>query len=375
MHNVGDDAILCALVKGLRARGHSDLTVLSFDPVFTSRKFQVDTLPEFRLNPLRAIWAIWHSDILIIGGGGLLQDIGKNYIFLLLKTMIAKLSSSNVIICAVGVSPLYTRLGIWITRSIVNLADLVTVRDSESLYLLKSIGIRRKVHVTGDLVLTLPNPDPIEGEKTLKDVGISTSSNQKLIGISLRPWFLPQHYRNGEEIFSCFLGKFADGINKVINLYDVKLVILPFYYKQDRKVGEALLSMVNNSDETCVFCDRELDHFEIAGIIANLDMLIGMRLHSIIFASMSGIPSISISYLSKVSSYMKQINCTEWDIPIAAFESNLLVEKTSDILVDLKSAGTNVRENFERIRRNSMENFVILDELLAAHLCDNARFL
>ena len=47
---------------------------------------------------------------------------------------------------------------------------------------------------------------------------------------------------------------------------------------------------------------------EMLAIIANLDLLIGMRLHSLIFAAQNAVPMLGLSYDPKVAAFMKSID-------------------------------------------------------------------
>ncbi len=71
--NTGDEAILAALTDELRRR-YPDvrLTVLSAVPEATARQYGVEAIPRWSLP---AIWrALRGADLLISGGGGLIQD-------------------------------------------------------------------------------------------------------------------------------------------------------------------------------------------------------------------------------------------------------------------------------------------------------------
>jgi Uncharacterized conserved protein len=65
--NAGDEAILEAIARELKARGHQVLA-LSGDPRCTREEHGIRAA--HRLNPL----ALLQADLWLLGGGGLLQD-------------------------------------------------------------------------------------------------------------------------------------------------------------------------------------------------------------------------------------------------------------------------------------------------------------
>ena len=69
--NFGDETILKVLVDKLKEE-NADITVLSLNPEKTKALHKVKTVKSFDL--LRVITTIMKSDVLISGGGSLLQD-------------------------------------------------------------------------------------------------------------------------------------------------------------------------------------------------------------------------------------------------------------------------------------------------------------
>ena len=72
--NAGDEAMLTAIVKSLRKTEASvDLTVISGNPQSTATKHLVNSVHRF--SPLEIYSAVANCDLLISGGGSLLQSL------------------------------------------------------------------------------------------------------------------------------------------------------------------------------------------------------------------------------------------------------------------------------------------------------------
>ena len=72
--NAGDEAMLTAIIKSLRSTETAvELNVISGDPVGTAARHRVASIHRF--NPLEIVPALAGCDLLISGGGSLLQDV------------------------------------------------------------------------------------------------------------------------------------------------------------------------------------------------------------------------------------------------------------------------------------------------------------
>ncbi|MDR0424568.1 MAG: polysaccharide pyruvyl transferase family protein, partial [Clostridiales Family XIII bacterium] len=73
-NNIGDESILTAVVDSLRAKlPDIEITVLSQNPANTSEKHSVRAAD--RKSPAAIMGAVRRCDLLISGGGSLLQDV------------------------------------------------------------------------------------------------------------------------------------------------------------------------------------------------------------------------------------------------------------------------------------------------------------
>ena len=71
--NAGDEAMLCAIIDAIRKEeADAHITVISGNPKETSKKHNINAVGTF--SALGILKAIAHSDLVISGGGSLLQD-------------------------------------------------------------------------------------------------------------------------------------------------------------------------------------------------------------------------------------------------------------------------------------------------------------
>jgi polysaccharide pyruvyl transferase WcaK-like protein len=80
----------------------------------------------------------------------------------------------------------------------------------------------------------------------------------------------------------------------------------------DDRIITREISQIMAKGKTVKIVDRTLSSSELVHLIAQGDLVIGMRLHSLIAAATMGVPSIAINYHPKVRSFMESIGAGKW---------------------------------------------------------------
>lgn len=296
--NMGDEAVLSSIVEGLRQiLPDIDIVVLSANVAKTGEIHKVKAINR---NSIREVArCIKHSDILISGGGSLLQDVtSKRSVFYYLGVILmGLLFRKPVMIFAQGIGPLTSNLSRFLVQLILNRVSIISVRDEESAKLLMELGIKNSlINVTADPVFNLEPPSDEEVDELVSYEGIS--SNDRWVGISIREW-------KGLSTYREHLARAADYI---IDRYQAKVVLIPMHISDDFKESEIIKNMMKN--EVKIIKGKYTPR-EIMGLIKKLDIVIGMRLHALIFSARMGIPFIGISYDPKVDSLIKLMGQSE----------------------------------------------------------------
>lgn len=255
------------------------IMVLSADPARTMREHSgVQAVPRNRI--LSVISALRSADLFVSGGGSLFQDAtsARSPYYYLGVLRLAQMLKRKTMVYAQGVGPLI-RPGI--RRSVsraFNKAGVITVRDSESKALLLEIGVTREVHVAADPSF-LVEPDLAAADRVIEEAGLA---GRHLVGIALRPW--PGHEQ--------WLDEAARGIVDVCRELGAQAAFIPMQESEDAAVGDAAPIL------------RHEGIPEVAkGLIARCELVVGMRLHSLIFAAGAGVPFVPIAYDPKVSAF------------------------------------------------------------------------
>ena len=142
--NIGDESILRTLVSSLREHiPDCSLTVLSHNPASTREKYGVEAVD--RMSPMAILRAVKKCDMLISGGGSLLQDVtsSKSLHYYLSIIRCAEFFHKKVFIYSQGIGPIDRPGNRRAAAAALKRADGIVVRDERSAALLEEIGIAR----------------------------------------------------------------------------------------------------------------------------------------------------------------------------------------------------------------------------------------
>ncbi|WP_339318561.1 polysaccharide pyruvyl transferase CsaB [Paenibacillus sp. FSL R10-2734] len=303
--NSGDEAvlqsILIALQKQSQATGISiEPIVLSIDPEWTSATYRVKSVHRMKLGEVRQ--AIYESSGLISGGGSLLQDVtgSKSIPYYLGIIKLAQWMGRPTFIYAQGIGPVNRKLFHPLIKAVFRKCTYISVRDEQSRELLLSMGLEQKnIEVVPDPVMGLSLPEDAEEAEQSPE----SSDSLPVIGISVRYW--EQDRKELEAL--------TQGLIKANREVSLHLRFLPFHTPSDneasRYVMEKLEESITRDGGKISICEDAIHPQHMLREVGRCDVLIGMRLHSLIYAAGRRIPLIGISYDPKIDHFLNRIQC------------------------------------------------------------------
>ncbi|MDR7871274.1 MAG: polysaccharide pyruvyl transferase CsaB [Tissierellaceae bacterium] len=294
--NSGDDAILKAIVKDIRSLDSKlNIVVLSNNPEKTNVMYNVKAINRFKF--MEVIKAIKSTSLLISGGGSLLQDVTstRSLLYYLAVMSLAKFLRKPIMVYANGIGPINGNINRKLSKVILDKVDLITLRDEDSKVYLSEMGVKNKnIFVTADPVFTLEASSEEHIDNIFVKEGIP--DNKSFIGISIRKW---KSATNLVEIVS-------KTIDYIIDKYQVDVILIPMHYPEDLEISLEVLDKVKSSN--CHVLRDKYSVEEIMGVIHRLDLIIAMRLHSLIYAAGQEVPMVGLVYDPKVEGILNSLN-------------------------------------------------------------------
>lgn len=289
--NAGDEAILAAEVAALRELiPQVKITVLSGNPKETATTYQVQAVP--RGNLLAVAKALRGADLLISGGGSLLQDVTSNRSipYYLGVVALAKMLGKKVMLYGNGVGPIRRPFNRWLVRWLGNWVDLITVRDQGSKSILQAVGVTEPPLVlTADAVFSLAPASREVAEGVLRRGGVG--SDRPRIGVSVRDW-QDQHG---------FKLAMAEAIDEFAKKQGAEVVFLPLQHPSDVVASEYVCSFM---EQPATIIVARTDVPTTMALYGAMDIVLGVRLHALVFAALQAVPHVGIVYDPKVASFL-----------------------------------------------------------------------
>jgi polysaccharide pyruvyl transferase CsaB len=297
-NNLGDEAILVALVQQLRAMAPDvDLVALSGAPERTASALGIRAVNRLAVP---AVWqALRDADLFISGGGSLLQDVtGLGSVPYYLGLMrLAKLAGARTMMLGQGVGPLGLPTSRWLVGLEVRGLDAVTVRDEDSRELLARCGVPLgRIELTADPVLALAPASPERADEIAARLGLVPG--RPTIAVSVRNW--NTWYERQLKAFSAVLAQRAEA-------WDAQILLLPFHRPGDEVLSDELRYCLETRPEAhrphVAVLEEDLAPQDMMALLGRVDLLVGMRLHALIMAAAVGTPAVGVVYDPKIAAF------------------------------------------------------------------------
>lgn len=286
--NSGDDAILKSILESFKALDPNlNIKVLSKDPSLTEKEYGVPAVDRFKLFDV--IKSIKASDMLISGGGSLLQDktSSRSIWYYLLIMKLAKHYKKKVFVYSNGVGPINKKFNRNFTRRVLNKVDYITLRDIDSYNFIKSIGVNNQnVKVLSDPVFNLK-------EASDESIREKFDINKDTVLVSVRSWM------NDEKL----IDELVKFLNYLID-QGKNIVFMPMQMPRDTTISEKIAANLKSSK----IIDEKYPVEILMNLMKNADFIVAMRLHAMIYAIHQNLPFIGLSYDPKTETLLKDFD-------------------------------------------------------------------
>lgn len=346
--NMGDEAILTALLNQLRSLGGDmQITVVSKSPIRTQIEHDVNAISRGDFRKLKELFKA--SKMYVNGGGSLVQDVTsrRSLWYYLYTIYLAKKAGCIVQMYGCGIGPIEYAGDIRQTAKILNeCVDAITLRDPDSVELLEGIGVTKPViKLAADPVLSLSACTDEESESFMAASGLRGG---EYICFGLRQW------KGVEEKTAAF----AEAAKYAYDYYKLTPVYLLINREQDLATAETVRSM--SGVPGVILPPIESPELAI-GVLSKMKLTVGMRLHCLLFSANGGTKIIGVSYDPKVSSFTEYIGCGKC-IELEALTADALKKRIDEAI---NSNEEIFAEKMNRVLKAERINIETARELLA----------
>ena len=358
--NLGDEAILHAFLMEARRIGGIEPLVFSANPRAVRKNHDVRSISAYsRLSFFKRLWKMRTCDLFLLGGGGLLKDFGPDSTGLSKWLDILRLALTlnvKTALFSIGVENIRFEKSKAILTDVLNKVDLITVRDNSSKMILHDIGLTKDVTVTADPAVLLGNPQ--------KHVERCLDTSPRIV-FCLRHWFSTGFFIENPEINEQLLDTISKTADYLIDQYSADISFIPLRttsYDDDRLIAEEVVSRMKNKNKVQVI-EKAPTVDEFVLLLQNCNLVVGMRLHSLILAAASGVPFIGLSYMPKVENFMNEMNLADLCLLPEQWTGNHLLNLVERVFGEYNHCQKAILSEIKRLQtisRNSISELVVL---------------
>lgn len=294
--NLGDEAILHAIIEQIRSSIPAEITVFSRNAEDTEQRHAPHrVIPSRRMSKAEVIPEIDRLDLLIFGGGGILFDSEASEF--LREANLAHQLNVPVMAYALGAGPLKEEASQAAVRESLNQFQLITVRENQARRVLEQAGVTHDMVVTADPAFLL-KPEPITAP-----IHELSKNERPLVAFSVRE---PGNAAPDLDV-SKYHGLIADAADYMIDRYGVDVIFVPMEPQvHDIQHSHAVISHMLFPDRANVL-KTKLTSAQLLDVMSRFEFAVGMRLHFLIFAALQGVPFTALPYASKVNGLLETL--------------------------------------------------------------------
>lgn len=351
--NCGDEATLMAMTSNIKEMAPDvNITAISHIPELTKTEYNINSVQRF--NAIEVMRAIVKSDIILSGGGTLIQNgtSTRSLLYYLSIIKFAKLFRKKVMLYSNGIGPVVGKINRKLVKLVVNNVDLITLREEFSARDLADIGVKKpKIHITADAAFTLKSISKENAINILKNENIPL--DKEIIGISVREW---NKAKDGLKYIK-ELTKVCDNMVK-----DGKtIVFIPMEHPKDLEVSKKIMAQM---EEESYILAKNYKPDEILGVVGEMNLILGMRLHMLLFSALKKVPMIGLVYDPKIEYYLDVLNMPKGgDVRTGDIDEQKLTNQIKGMFLGLERYQDILDEKLNILLEKSSQNEKLLNEL------------
>ncbi|MBI4233163.1 MAG: polysaccharide pyruvyl transferase family protein [Chloroflexi bacterium] len=206
------------------------------------------------------------------------------------------------------------------TRRLLQPATFISVREEGSKAELLKCGVEEhRVHVFPDASFGVAPSPPERVAGLLARYGLRPG---QFMALTVRPWSF-----YGEALYQRYLDTMAQAVDALLSegtspkVAIVLMSTMRFAGEDDLEAAEALRQRVQAKDRV-VIVTEDMTPPDISALYGQARFLVGTRAHSLILASLSGTPSVGISYWGhKTHGFTRMLGLEEFTLNIRELDT------------------------------------------------------
>jgi len=305
----------------------------------------------------RRLLAYSRADIVISCPGNILFSMGKWGVPFLISAFTmgyALLLKKPLYVMPQSVGPLERRWERFLVRWLYSRARLVFVREPVSFRLLGELGLSSpRVRLVPDMAFCFP---PASAAEPL-DVGFATDFPEDAspkLGITVINRIV---YSLGDDNWERYAESMAGALSRFLaahggGAFFYPQVIGPTPNEDDRVMAQYILNKMSHRSYARLV-DVPTSPLLLRRMYGQMDLFVATRLHSAIFATTIGVPTVFIGYLHKTQGVVEMLKMEDFFLDIREVTQDKLLKKIERLWVAKECIQANLNRVVPRLREES----------------------
>jgi colanic acid/amylovoran biosynthesis protein len=275
--------------------------------------------------------AYYQADIVVSSPGNFIYSsgtIGLPFMLALYAMAYGRLANRPLYLLPQTIGPLTRARDRRLLRWVLSSARLILVRDELSLVELNRAGVKDPIRLVPDVAFALSSASRDQGMALLAAHGLAEEHCRPLLGVTLINWGAQNRLFDGQEQYEEAV---AQGIERFVRRYGGCAVLFgqvrgPTAADDDLIPARRVLDRLDSLPDRVFLIDGPVAAEELKSAYGLMDLFLGSRLHSNIFALTEGVPAVAVQYQFKTTGIFRLLGLQRWVLPIEQCQGGTLAD-------------------------------------------------
>lgn len=280
--------------------------------------------------------AYFEADLVVSAPGNFLYSSGKfglTFLVIAYTMGYALLSGKPLYLLPQSIGPLRRKRDRKLIRWILNRARIVMIREPISMNELFNAGVSNpRCYLKPDLAFALQSAPLQEAITRLCAWGVDSDTDRPLLGITTINWGA----RTGRgDLQIRYEDALIQAVTYFLDNFGGKALFFPqvrskALVNDDLQVARRITSQLSKRHHVLLI-EEDLSPELLKAIYGLMDIFVGTRMHSNIFALSQGVPVIAIAYFPKTWGIMQMLGLEKWVLDIDKIAPESLISRMVEL--------------------------------------------
>jgi len=313
------------------------LLLSSLWAVITYRLFSRPCFFGLTQDQKKSLQVYFEADLVASAPGNFMYSSGRaglTFLIVAYTMAYAMLAGKPLYLFPQSIGPLRRVQDQKLVKWILNRARLVMVRELVSLKEIQKVGvINSHCRLVPDLAFTFQGKLVEETKAWLQTFGVDIEQDQPLLGFTVINWGAQTAQ---SEIQKRYEDALFTAANYFLETMKGKVIFFPqvcssTLANDDRIPTRRVVERIREKGGQVVFIEQLTTPELLKTAYGLMDVFIGTRMHSNIFALSGGVPVVAIAYRYKTQGIMQMMGLENWVIDIEQITGEALVAKLTSL--------------------------------------------